>query len=69
MNAAIRLSTEGRYIGGDTHPPTLLNRVMLSAAKHLVLINRKVQPCHAERSEASHCLSRQTLRFAQGDTV
>src|SRR6266704_3261521 len=26
------------------------------------LINRKVPPCHAERSEASRCRSRQTLR-------
>src|SRR5713226_322581 len=26
-----------------------------------------IQSCHAERSEASLCRSRQTLRFAQGD--
>ena len=30
---------------------------------------RKVQYCHAERSEASRCLASQTLRFAQGDTL
>src|SRR6266567_6941693 len=30
---------------------------------------RKVQPCHPERSEGSRGRPRETLRFAQGDTV
>jgi hypothetical protein len=29
----------------------------------------QVQRCHAERSEASHCPSSETLRYAQGDIV
>ncbi len=44
MNAAIILSTQSRYIGGDTHPPKLLNRVMLSAAKDL---SRWAERCFA----------------------
>src|SRR5258708_26586190 len=39
------------------------------AVEHLRFCLGKVQPCHAERSEVSVCLSRQTLRCAQGDTV
>ena len=49
--------------------------VMLSAAKHLAAqcdrpfasLRVTRAPCHAERSEASRCPVRQTLRFAQGD--
>ena len=29
---------------------------------------KRVQPCHAERSEASRCPARQILRFAQDDS-
>src|SRR6266496_1411837 len=56
---------------------------MLSAAKHLPAERERPfaalrvtpgeavaarQPCHAERSEASPCRARETLRCAQGDT-
>jgi len=49
---------------------------MLSVAKHLAAHRERPfaslrvtrGPCHAERSEASRCPVRETLRFAQGDT-
>ncbi len=50
-------------------------RLMLSAVKHLAAprdrpfatLRVTSEPCHAERSEASRCPARQTLRCAQGD--
>ena len=41
----------------------------LPLSEHSLIPGKKVQPCHAERSEASGCCSRQTLRCAQGDRV
>src|SRR5579864_2151714 len=67
MNAAIILSTEGRYIGGDTHPLSCLT-VRSFASLRMTLVAQSLplrrsrrddtgrsgqQYCHPERSEGS----------------
>jgi len=51
-------------IGGDRHPPKLLNRVTLSASFGSVCL----LDGHPERSEGSGSMDAEILRFAQDDS-
>src|SRR6266700_5392887 len=68
-NINLSKSRKGAYLrhlwrlGGGTASPGIL------PPGAMMKYNTQNRECHAERSEASVCPSRETLRFAQGDNT